>query len=116
MARPPKKAASRRDRRTTVRFTEAEHLELQAKAAAAGLDLAELLRRSAFALRLNVRKDRIGPRAVYALNKLGVNLNQAVKIAHFEGLAEAKAIAEIAEEVRSIVRGEISRTLAERGK
>lgn len=94
-----------------VKCSENEHLEMKAKAEAAGMPLSDLIRRSLERTNVWTARDR---NAVYELckelSRIGNNLNQVAKWANTEkGALEAvqiiSALQKIEEEIKSIKEG-----------
>ena len=77
--RPKKESSDKRDRKVSVNFTDAEEREVKAKAAAAGISIAELLRISAFKLSILERLTDFEREALRELMYQGKNLNDQVK-------------------------------------
>lgn len=78
--RPKKESSDKRDRKVSVNFTDAEEREVKAKAAAAGVSIAELLRISAFRLSIVGRLTDFEREAIRELMYQGKNLNAQVKL------------------------------------
>lgn len=77
--RPKKESSDKRDRKVSVNFTEDEEREVKAKASAAGISIAELLRISAFRLSIVERLTDFERDAIRELMYQGKNLNDQVK-------------------------------------
>lgn len=90
MGRPRKHPDERRDARLSgLRVTAAELAYVEAQAAAAGLDVAEFVRRRALGQRVAPKRATADDRALIELNRVGVNLNQIAARVNFSGdLAE----------------------------
>ena len=83
MSRPRIPASLRRTRQINTRFTETEALTLAAYASAARLTVPEYLRRRGLRRPAPVRATpELPPELRRELNKIGVNLNQIVRLAH----------------------------------
>ena len=83
MARPRLPRSLRRTRQINARFTEAEAEALAASADAARLTVPEYLRRRGLRRRTPViAAPELPPEIRFELNKIGVNLNQLVRLAH----------------------------------
>ena len=83
MARPRLPRTLRRSRQINARFTEAEAQRLAGYAEAARLTVPEYLRRRGLRRRTPViATPELPPEIRYELNKIGVNLNQIVRLAH----------------------------------
>lgn len=84
MARPKKLADERREHRHNLRFTLAEKLHIESQAMAAGLDVAEYLRRRAVGYTVPPAPSRRGhdPALISELNRIGVNVNQLARAVH----------------------------------
>lgn len=81
----PRKAAEeqRSERLAGVRLTGAERAFVEAQAAAAGLPLAEYCRRVILHHRVVAKHTALEDRALYELNKAGVNLHQISRALNF---------------------------------
>lgn len=87
MPRPRKEPDTRRARQIGVRFTDREIQQLTRAAERAGLPLAGYIRRAALAGRVSVVQSRaLDWQAFDQLRRIGVNLNQATRVANAEGL------------------------------
>lgn len=82
MARPHLRPEDRRDERLpTPRVTAAERVEVEEKAAAAGISLTEFGRQANLNARITPRRGSIDEALLVELNRIGVNLNQiAMKV------------------------------------
>lgn len=80
MARPPKSPDERRAARLPgPRLTDAELLHIEAQAAAAGLGLAEYVRRCVLGRRVDPARPVADDQLLLELNRVGVNLNQIAR-------------------------------------
>ena len=86
--RPKKESSDKRDRKVSVNFTDAEERVVKAKAAAAGVSIAELLRICAFRLTDFERE------AIRELMYQGKNLNAQVKACQANAWPSTKRKAE----------------------
>ena len=66
-----------RSRRVWIRFSEPEHAELKAKAAAAGISVSRLLRDHVAKVRIRHREDEC--QRIIALNRINSNINQLTR-------------------------------------
>lgn len=84
MPRPRKEPHEKRTQRHNVRFTAAELAHVQAQAEAAGIDVAEYLRRRALGYQVPAGGGRGGadPAILSELNRIGVNVNQLARATH----------------------------------
>ena len=89
--RPKKESSDKRDRKVSVNFTDAEEREVKAKAAAAGVSIAELLRISAFRLSIVGRLTDFEREAIRELMYQGKNLNAQVKACQANSWRKAEA-------------------------
>lgn len=92
--RPKKESSDKRDRKVSVNFTDAEEREVKAKAAAAGVSIAELLRISAFRLSIVGRLTDFEREAIRELMYQGKNLNAQVKACQANAWPSTKLKAE----------------------
>ncbi len=92
--RPKKESSDKRDRKVSVNFTDAEEREVKAKAAAAGVSIAELLRISAFRLSIVGRLTDFEREAIRELMYQGKNLNAQVKACQANAWPSTKRKAE----------------------
>lgn len=92
--RPKKESSDKRDRKVSVNFTDAEEREVKAKAAAAGVSIAELLRISAFRLSIVGRLTDFEREAIRELMYQGKNLNAQVKACQANSWPSTKRKAE----------------------
>ena len=80
MARPPKAPDERRDERLPApRMTAAELAFVEAQAAAAGIGLAEFVRRRVLGRRVAPARTAADDRLLLELNRVGVNINQIAR-------------------------------------
>lgn len=88
MGRPRKAPEERRDERLPApRVTSDERAFVEAQAAAAGLDLAEFIRRRSLGRRIAPARAVADERLLLEINRIGVNLNQIT--ARFNATGEA---------------------------
>lgn len=92
--RPKKESSDKRGRKVSVNFTDAEESEVKAKAAAAGVSIAELLRISAFRLSVVGRLTDFEREAIRELMYQGKNLNDQVKACQANAWPSTKRKAE----------------------
>ena len=92
--RPKKESGDKRDRKVSVNFTDAEEREVKAKAAAAGISIAELLRISAFKLSILERLTDFEREALRELMYQGKNLNDQVRACQANAWPSTKRKAE----------------------
>lgn len=92
--RPKKESSDKRDRKVSVNFTDAEEREVKAKAAAAGISIAELLRIAAFRLSVVGRLTDFEREAIRELMYQGKNLNDQVKACQANSWSSTKRKAE----------------------
>lgn len=92
--RPKKESSDKRDRKVSVNFTDAEERVVKAKAAAAGVSIAELLRISAFRLSVVGRLTDFEREAIRELMYQGKNLNAQVKACQANAWPSTKRKAE----------------------
>lgn len=92
--RPKKESSDKRDRKVSVNFTDAEECEVKAKAAAAGVSIAELLRICAFRLTVVGRLTDFEREAIRELMYQGKNLNDQVKACQANSWPSTKRKAE----------------------
>jgi len=76
VSRPKKTDGDRRDRLGQFRMTAEEELSVKMNAAAAGLSVAEFLRRRAFSLTVTPPPSRADAQLLAEINRIGVNVNQ----------------------------------------
>jgi 16S rRNA U516 pseudouridylate synthase RsuA-like enzyme len=88
--RPKKESSDKRDRKVSVNFTDAEEREVKAKAAAAGVSIAELLRICVFRLSVVGRLTDFVRELMYQ----GKNLNAQVKACQANAWPSTKRKAE----------------------
>ena len=83
MARPRKAPEERRDERLPApRLTSDELAFVEAQATAAGLDMAEFVRRRVLGRRVAAARAVADDRLLLEINRIGVNLNQLAHAAH----------------------------------
>ena len=92
--RPKKESSDKRDRKVSVNFTDAEEREVKAKAAAAGVSIAELLRICVFRLSVVGRLTDFEREAIRELMYQGKNLNAQVKACQANAWPSTKRKAE----------------------
>ena len=92
--RPKKESSDKRDRKVSVNFTDAEERVVKAKAAAAGVSIAELLRICAFRLTVVGRLTDFEREAIRELMYQGKNLNAQVKACQANSWPSTKRKAE----------------------
>ena len=92
--RPKKESSDKRDRKVSVNFTEDEEREVKAKASAAGISIAELLRISAFRLSIVERLTDFEREAIRELMYQGKNLNDQVRACQANAWPSTKRKAE----------------------
>lgn len=92
--RPKKKSSDKRDRKISVNFTDAEEREVKAKAEAAGVSIAELLRIGAFRLSVVGRLTDFEREAIRELMYQGKNLNDQVRASQANAWHSTKRKAE----------------------
>ena len=86
MGRPRKDDEHRRTERLAFRLTQAEIMQIERSAIAAGVTASELARRQALKGRVIVQQQRALDHAVFdELRRIGVNLNQLARIANQTG-------------------------------
>lgn len=101
--RPRKAEDERRDvALPPIRVTAAEAAHVEDKAAAAGLSLSDYIRRRALGGRIVARQTATDDRAIFELNRVGVNLAQIVKRLNMTG--------DVAEDARDVL-AEVRRTV-----
>jgi len=81
MARPTLQPDEKRSERHNIRLTLAEHEHIRSQADAAGVDVAEYLRRRALGYTVPAAASRRGiePALLSELNRIGVNINQIAR-------------------------------------
>ena len=79
-----KSAEHRRVKRVHVLLTDAEFLEVRTLAEAAGLTVSAYLRSTALGHRPKPKPSRVASELVRELNRIGVNLNQFLRMFHRE--------------------------------
>jgi predicted hydrolase (HD superfamily) len=84
VGRPRKNKAEQMLDRITVRFTHEETQLLRNQAAAAGLTVAEVIRRRSLGQRVQPLPRRVDVALVNELNRIGVNVNQLAFAMHTE--------------------------------
>lgn len=72
----------RREKRVHTLFTDAEFIQIQSLAEAAGLTVSAYLRSTALGQKPKPKPSRVASELVRELNRIGVNLNQFVRHAH----------------------------------
>ena len=84
MGRPEKHPDEKRTERHNIRFTAAEMNHVRSQADAAGLDVAEYIRRRAVGYVVPAGTGRRGadPRVIGELNAIGNNVNQLARSVH----------------------------------
>ena len=92
--RPKKESSDKRDRKVSVNFTDTEEREIKAKAAKAGISIAELLRISAFKLSIVERLTDFEREAIRELMYQGKNLNDQVRACQANAWPSTKRKAE----------------------
>jgi len=98
MARPLKAPDERRDERLPApRVTAAELGHVEAQAAAAGLALAEYVRRSVLGQRVGPARTAADDRLLLELNRVGVNLNQIARALNSDRPEQGDLAATLAE-------------------
>ena len=98
MARPPKAPDERRDARLPgPRLTAAELLHVETQAAAAGVGLAEYVRRCVLGRRVDPARPVADDRLLLELNRAGVNLNQIARALNADRPERADLAATLAE-------------------
>lgn len=103
MARPKKDENDKLTERHNVRFTLAEMIHIQEQAAAAGLPVAEYIRRRAAGHTVVSGQSRhTDPAVISELNRIGVNVNQLAKATH-TGRDFARYWSEIGDELRGLL-------------
>lgn len=80
--RPVKQPNERRRAQQNVRFTLAELEDIRAQAAAAGLTVAEFIRRAALGLAVKPLRTRVDAALISELNAIGNNVNQLARTVH----------------------------------
>lgn len=108
MPRPKKQPDDVREKHMGFRATEQQRLVIRAKAAAANLTVSDYLLRSALHARVVARQeaangDRLPPELHREIRAIGVNVNQWVKLAHFEGVTVPPDIADLHEKLDLIL-------------
>ena len=76
--------SQQRPKQMTIRLTQAEYADIADKAGEIGITITEWMRNSALERRMP-RRDMDTKAVIRELNKIGVNLNQAVKLMHQTG-------------------------------
>lgn len=105
MARPRLRDWERRTRTISIRLTESEAVALAEQASAARLTVAAYLRRRGLRRRLRtVQERRLGAYERRELNRIGVNLNQLVRLMH-SGRVVSPQLRETVERVAQLVEG-----------
>lgn len=85
MARPRLEPGERRtERLPAARLTAAELAFVQESAAAAGLSLADYVRRLVLGHRVSPRRDSAADKLLLELNRIGVNLNQIARAVNMD--------------------------------
>ena len=82
MARPRKDRTDKRSQVVNLRLTLAEHEALRSQAHAAGLSVAELLRRRALGQTVRPAPQLYDAALISELNRIGVNVNQLARATH----------------------------------
>jgi hypothetical protein len=77
-----KPSENRREKRVHALFTETEHLQVKASAEAAGLTVSAYLRSTALGQTPKAKPSRVASELVRELNRIGVNLNQFLRMEH----------------------------------
>lgn len=87
MGRPEKHPDEKRSERHNVRFTLAELSRVRVQADAAGLDVAEYIRRRAlgYVVPAGTGRRRTDPQLIVELNAVGNNVNQLARAVHRGG-------------------------------
>lgn len=91
--RPP--ATDPRSERVTVRFTLAEHVDLANRAAEAGLELSEFIRRTALGRRVQAPVPPLNREAWLALAPTAANLNQLATHLNRGGVVHGDDLADV---------------------
>lgn len=111
MARPRKEDTDRRTAQIGVRYTERELEQLAGVAARAGLTVAAYVRQLSLSGRVVVPERRaLSWPAFDQLRRIGVNLNQAMRLAHAEGRIPPELVSAAA-----AVEAFLSREIADHG-
>lgn len=98
MARPRKAPEERRDERLPApRLTSDELAFVEAQATAAGLDMAEYVRRRVLGRKIAPARAVADDRLILEINRIGVNLNQISHAAHLGKTLEGKLTAALDE-------------------
>lgn len=79
-----KPTENRREKRVHVLFTDVEFSEVQTLADAAGMTVSAYLRNTTLGQRPKPKPSRIASELVRELNRIGVNLNQFLRMFHRE--------------------------------
>lgn len=100
----PKKAPEeqRSERLSGIRVTGAERAFLEAQAEAAGLPVAEYCRRAILGHRIDPRRTAIEDKALYELNRAGVNLHQISRALNF-GQSLPPDFAEVLDDLKAAI-------------
>ncbi|MCQ0990613.1 MobC family plasmid mobilization relaxosome protein [Jiella marina] len=103
IGRPRKAKNERRDERLPdIRVTAAERAYVEEQAAQAGMSATEFCRRAILRQKVTPRRSSVDDRALFELNRVGVNLHQIVKALNFRQ-GTPTDIVEVLAEVRSAV-------------
>ena len=79
IGRPPLSEHERRSKQAKIRLTIAEHAHVSAQARAAGMSLAEFVRRRTLGEPVQPRASMADAKLLTELNAIGVNLNQIAR-------------------------------------
>jgi len=105
----PKKAPdeSRTDRLPAPRVTAAERAFVEAEASAAGVGVAEFIRRRALGQRVTAKRVTADDQLLLELNRVGTNLNQIARAVNMDRLPNDlhEIIAEVREAVAKVAGG-----------
>lgn len=104
MARPEKTEADALTARVAFRVTDAERLQIEAAAAAAGLSVSEYARALILTARPPRRsRDKVSAGTLAELNRVGVNLNQITRALNRNPQAVPASLPQVVSEVRAAV-------------
>ena len=95
--------ASREAALPRVRCTRAERVQVESKASASGLHLAEYMRRALLRSKVVVRQDKSDPEVVRHLLAIGNNLNQLTRIAHMTNRVDVERLESVLARVEHAV-------------